>query len=258
MDTQSYHAYIFGANTAIGDTLLNQLLANQTYQAIYISTHTPLPSTTVHLNSILVNDTFTWSTAVEHIDCFFIIQPHSNTSYISPSGIVASRHRHKFYQPLSETDAPALFKQLFKAKQSIAHHTHLTIRWLVIAPYATVPTLNQWLCKYETHIPILTYSDDSKIDSMKEHYRFKSQGNTVLDRIGLLLLNTMSAFAHTMLYGRQKYILTPLKLVQQLIEQFNLLKTPPLSNQTKQSNQINQTKHPIKHLSKQDLIPLLK
>lgn len=217
---KQYSAYIFGATTHLGDALLNQILANKRYQHIYVSTHTPLPSTTVHLNGFLNSDSFNWQTNLNNIDCFLIIQPSLNMHHMSRSGISRYDYHHAFYSPLYEQDVPELLNKIFNAKQSINNHTHLNIRWLIVAPSLNITVLNCWLLKYADNIPILTYSNDTQADVIQEHYRFQTQDVGLLDRIGIMLLNTISSSAHLMLHGRQKFILTAAKLAQRLLDRF--------------------------------------
>jgi hypothetical protein len=235
-------AYIFGATTHLGDALLNQILANKRYQQVYVSTHTPLPSTTVHLNSFLINDTFSWQTDLENIDCFLIVQPSLDMQHISRSGMPRYDSHHAFYNPLYEQDVPELLNKIFNAKQSVNNHTYLNIRWLLVAPNLNAVTLNCWLLKYANSLPILTYSNDTQADVVQEHYRFQTQGVGFLDHIGIMLLNTISSSAHLMLHGRQKFILTAAKLAQRLLERFIEL---PNSNL-------------ITHLTRTDMVATLK
>jgi hypothetical protein len=235
-------AYIFGATTHLGDALLNQILASKRYQQVYVSTHTALPSTTVHLNSFLINDTFSWQIDLENIDCFLIVQPSLGMQHISRSGMPRYDYHHAFYNPLYEQDVPELLNKIFNAKQSINHHTHLNIRCLLVAPNFNAVTLNCWLLKYANSLPILTYSNDTQADVVQGHYRFQTQGVGFLDRIGIMLLNTISSSAHLMLHGRQKFILTAAKLAQRLLERFIEL---PNSNL-------------ITHLTRIDMVATLK
>ncbi len=240
IQTKQCSAYIFGATTHLGDALLNQILANKCYQQVYVSTHTPLPSTTVHLNGFSISDNFSWQTNLKDIDCFLIAQPSLGMHHISRSGIPRYNSRHAFYSPLYEQDLPELFNKIFDTKQSI--HTHLNIRCLLIAPNLNAVTLDAYLLKYANSLPMLTYNDDAQADIMQESYRFQTQGVGFLDRIGIMLLNTISSSAHLMLHGRQKFILTAAKLAQCLLERFIDL---PDSNS-------------ITHLTRADILATLK
>ncbi|MEN9912081.1 MAG: hypothetical protein RI956_525 [Pseudomonadota bacterium] len=235
-------AYIFGATTHLGDALLNQILANKRYQHIYVSTHTPLPSTTVHLNGFSTSDFFNWQTNLKDIDCFLIAQPSLGMHHISRSGVPRYDYRHAFYSPLYEQDIPELLNKIFNAKQCVNNHTHLNIRYLLIAPNLNATTLNTCLLKYANSIPILTYSDDSQANVIQEQYRFQAQGVGLLDRVGVMLLNTISSSAHLMLHGRQKFILTAAKLAQRLLERF--IELP--------------NSHSITHLTRADMVATLK
>jgi hypothetical protein len=247
IQSKPHSAYIFGATTRLGDALINQLLSQKHYQNIYICTHTALPSTTVDLKSFLITESLNWDRSTEYIDCFLIVQPSPNMDQLSRSGVPAYQ-QHDFYAPLYDKNIPDILNQLFKTTALTGNSTVKT-RWLIIAPTANVSTLKYWLIKYANDIPILTYSDDHQIDITKEEYRFQTQGSSFLDRLGVMLLNTISSSAHLMINGRQKFVLTPKKLVQHLLEQLHTLTV-----HTDRSNSLTA----ITHLTRKDIPSALK
>ncbi len=240
-------AYVFGANTSLGDVLLNQLLASPAYSAVYISTLAALPSTVVHLQHVLVTEPLVWQDNAQQIDCFLLVQPAPSSDRISRSGIPQhiARKRHAVYAPLYDTEVPSLLRQLSNLELSTNNspsQSPITMRWLLIAPESTPATLDSYLASYAAHVATLTYSGDGDAKTLKSAYRFESDKhrNGFLDKVALLLLNTLSNVAHGMMAGKHKAPLTTAKLVQGLLSHFDA--TSAMPNQ------------PLKHLQRENLL----
>jgi hypothetical protein len=242
-------AYVFGANTPLGEILLTQVLANPAYNAIYIATLGALPSTVVHLQHFLASAPFAWQDAASHIDCFFVVQPAPSSNRISRSGVpqhITSR-RNTIYAPLYDTAVPTLLRQIagLEMTANTASTTQaITLRWLVIAPESEPAVLNAWLLSHTPHIAALSYSGDGDNKAMTSAYRFQAQGNrnSFLDQLAVLLLNTLSNAAHGMLNGKHKTPLSMSKLIQRVLTQFSAL----------------QPQQPLTHLTREDVLSALK
>ncbi len=241
-------AYVFGAASPLGEALLAQILASSAYTAVHVSTTAPLPATVAHLHGMVAGPTFSLQDTAQSLDCILIVDGQA-PSAMSPQAAAVPRElpselqrfgflaRSNVYAPLHSEAVPALLRSVSSTcltpslgshASSMPHTSSLAnvaqapnVRYLVLAPHLPLALASSWLQSYSAHAPCMVYglADGARALSAVA-YRFKPVGTTVLDRLGVWVLNMLSSTAHGMLNANDKPPLTQVKTAQRLAARF--------------------------------------
>ena len=201
-------AYVFGAASALGEALLNQLLASPRYSAVYVSTTAALPGSVAHLNALLASQPFTVQDAAQEMDCVFIANEHAEI-----------RSRNTVYATLAGEHIPTLLRELSNALPSTG------VRYLIVAPASSVSEAGAYLASYASQASCMAYgcTEGKKASAGKNAYQFTPQADSLLDRLGVWVLNALSNVAHSMLNPHTGVPLTSVKIAQRLAQRFEAL-----------------------------------
>lgn len=202
-------AYVFGAASALGEALLNQLLASPRYRRVYVSTTAALPGSVAHLSAVLASDAFTLQDEAEQIDCILIVNEVGDV-----------RPRNTVYASLLQDDVAGMLRQVASAAPSAQ------LRYLLLAPAMAASQASAFLSTYAAHGACMVYgNDDGKVGSSnKGAYQFQPQAHSLLDRLGVWVLNVLSNAAHSMLNQQNGApFLTTVKIAQRLAQRFDAL-----------------------------------
>jgi hypothetical protein len=218
-------AYVFGAAHPLGEALLAQILASSDYSRVYVSTTAALPATVAHLQGMIEPASgapFMLQDDATAIDFIFVAsdEAYSAQSNAPRYGFAA---RSNVYAPLIATDVPALLSRVSIASNAVLG---MQQRWFVVAPgTAAAPLGSAWATAYSTHMPCLVYglASGDRSAASKTAYQFKPEGNTMLDRLGVWVLNVLSNTAHGMMNPQKTAPLTAVKTAQRLAARFATL-----------------------------------
>jgi hypothetical protein len=205
-------AYVFGAASALGEALLNQLLASPRYSSVYVSTTAPLPGSVAHLSAVLASDDFAVQDEAEQIDYVLIVNEAGDV-----------RPRSTVYASLLQGDVAGVLRQVSSAAPSAQ------VRYLFLAPAMAASQASAFLASYAAHGACMVYGNaDGKVGSSnKGAYQFKPQTQSLLDRLGVWVLNVLSNAAHGMLNQQNGApFLTSVKIAQRLVQRFEALALP--------------------------------
>jgi hypothetical protein len=217
-------AYVFGAAHPLGEALLAQILASSDYSRVYVSTTAPLPATVAHLQGMIepASDApFMLQDDAAAVDFIFVASDEAYSAQGSAPryGFAA---RSNVYAPLIAADVPALLSRV-----SIASSAMLGMqqRWFIVAPGTAAPLGSTWAAAYSAHMPCLVYglAIGDRSTASKTAYQFKPEGNTMLDRLGVWVLNVLSNTAHGMMNPQKTAPLTAVKTAQRLTARFAAL-----------------------------------
>ena len=224
-------AYVFGAASALGEAVLNQLLASPLYQQVYVSCTAALPATIAHLQGMPVTTPPIALDPATAVDWVLIVTPEATNT---PSAW-GSQVRQQVYAPLSAEQVPALLAQcdalclayaqanpyanqdtnqdaLENAPENSKH-----VRYLLLCPAA--PHTSSALGAVSAHSACWVYVGDGK-PSSTQAYQFKPQGNSLLDKLGMWVLNTLSGVAHGLMNPDKTAPLSSVKTAQRLVGLF--------------------------------------
>jgi hypothetical protein len=217
-------AYIFGAAHPLGEALLAQILASSDYSRVYVSTTAPLPATVAHLQGMIepASDApFMLQDDATAIDFIFVASDdaHSTQGIAPRYGFAA---RSNVYAPLIATDVPPILSRVSIATSTVPATQQ---RWLIVAPSTAVAVAGAWAATYSAHLPSMVYglANGERGAASKTAYQFKPEGNTVLDRLGVWVLNVLSNAAHGMMNPQKTAPLTAVKTAQRLAARFVML-----------------------------------
>jgi hypothetical protein len=203
-----HSVYVFGAASTLGGALLNQLLASPQYRRVYVSTTATLPGSVAHLGAVLANTPFMLQDEAKQIDCVLIV---NETDDVRP--------RNTVYAPLLLDDLAGVLRQ-FTGVTSTAQ-----LRYLLVTPMLASSQASSFLSSYAGHSACMVYGmpDSTTNNHSKKAYQFKPQAQTLLDRLGVWVLNALSGVAHGMLNPQTTVPLTSVKTAQHLAQRFDKL-----------------------------------
>jgi hypothetical protein len=199
-------AYVFGAASALGEALLNQVLANPVYTQVYVSTTASLPGSVAHLQGVLTSEPFAVQDAAGQVDVVLLVNEPGD-----------ARPRNTVYAALLANDVPLLLRQLSAA--FVGH----AVRYVLVSPAQPSHIACSYLSTYAAHAACLVYAraDGAAGAVRQQAYQFKPQANTLLDRLGAWVLNVLSNAAHGMLNASSSAPLTHAKLSQRLMSRID-------------------------------------
>jgi hypothetical protein len=219
---QQRSAYVFGAAHPLGEALLAQILASSAYSRVYVSTTAPLPATVAHLQAVLHSQAFSVQDQATAVDCVFVVSD-AEASTAAPHHLGGRLYgfsaRNAAYAPLAAQAVPELLRTIAGAVSA----SNTPMRWLLAAPESDVTTASTWVSAYCAHTPCVVYGLPANARAGATHkaaYRFKPEGNTVLDRLGVWVLNLLSGAVHGMLNPQQQAPLSAVKTAQRLAARF--------------------------------------
>jgi hypothetical protein len=201
-------AYVFGAASALGESLLNQVLANPVYTQVYVSTTAALPGSVAHLQGIMNHEPFVLQDAVAQVDVVLLVN--------EPGDV---RPRNTVYAALLADDVPLLMRHMSAALD------RCRVRYMLVSPAQPSHIACSYLASYAAHAACLVYAQaDGAAGAVRQQaYRFKPQANSPLDRLGAWVLNVLSNAAHGMLNASSSAPLTHVKLSQRLMSRIDRL-----------------------------------
>lgn len=218
-------AMVFGAAQPLGEAMLAQILATPLYQRVTVSTTAPLPATVAHLTGAQAHETLPFQPhlgAACHVDCVLVVDGGAADHQSTASGLrYGFATRSPVYAPLTAADVPALLARL--SSHAMACQPPVAMRWLVVAPHTSTAVASGWVAAYSAHLPCTVYGLDNAAQALrKQAYRFKPEGATVLDRLGVWVLNLLSDAVHGMMNPNQSATLGSVKTAQRLVARFCL------------------------------------
>ncbi len=201
-------AYVFGAASALGEAVLNQVLASPAYTQVFVQTSTTLPGSVAHLTGFLAQQTLVLDEAAQQFDCVFVL---NQAQTVKP--------RHSVYAPLLPEALPEALRVL-----AAQLHTRQA-RFLIVAPDLAAAQASTFLASYAPHAPCMVYglAQGAASSARQQAYQFKPQADTMLDRLGAWVLNTLSQAAHGMLNPDKQAPLTAVKTAQRVMQRFAAL-----------------------------------
>ncbi len=205
-------AYVFGATSALGEALLNQLLAYASYTRVYVSTTAALPGSVAHLSAVLASDAFALQDEAEQIDCILIVNEVGD-----------ARPRNTVYASLMQDDVAGVLRQISRVATAAPA---ARLRYLLLAPAMAASQASAFLGSYAAHGACMVYGNaDGKVGASKQGaYQFQAQAQSVLDRLGVWVLNVLSNAAHSMLNQQNGApFLRSVKIAQRLAQRFEAL-----------------------------------
>jgi hypothetical protein len=155
------------------------------------------------------------------VDFIFVASDEAHsTQVIAPRyGFTA---RSNVYAPLTAADAPNLLSRVSISSCAVAT---IQQRWVIVTPSTAVTVVSAWAATYSAHLPCLIYglASGDRSTTSKTAYQFKPEGNTVLDRLGVWVLNVLSNATHGMMNPQKTAPLTAVKTSQRLAARFATL-----------------------------------
>lgn len=209
-------ALVWGAASTMGEALLNQCLASPHYTRVYVCTTAALPGSVAHLQGFSSLESIAWQSLLGDIDFILIA---CDTADSVPLG-----QRNRVYSPLNSTEMPALLRQLAALPSNSLPSNTATMRYLGASLEIPTTQLADYFAVLSAHSACMVFGlEQGAVAHRKQAYRFKAQADTLLDRLGVKVLNTLSGIMHGMLSPQTTAPLTVTKKAQRLAQRFEAL-----------------------------------
>jgi hypothetical protein len=201
----------------LGEALLNQVLASSRYTQVYVSTTAALPGSIAHLSGVPADQTFVLQDDAGTVD-FFLNYEYGESDALGHSPNTSGRQL--VYAPLVIDAVPALLKQLSDA---CVQAPQLPVLQYCLSSTA-VSVDDGALCvgSYVQGRFGLVYGTPASNQHRQRSsaYQFKPAANSLLDRLGVWVLNVLSNVVHGMLNPQSQAPLTATKIAQRLFARF--------------------------------------
>ena len=205
-------AYVFGAAGALGEAVLNQLLAQGQYQWVYVDTPETLPTTVAHLKSfdgrepLALKDS---NVAIDFIACL---------SAPEPDVVAAYSQRRQAYRAMPTGDWPALLGRCTLAcTPTNSYSPAVQPSFMVISPSQSLEHLAAGMAGLQ-NFGNMAFARASEPSARSKAYQFQAQGASWLDRLGAWILNVCSDAAHGIMNPAAKTPLTIAKQAQRIVQ----------------------------------------